>query len=68
MTAIGGYFELELQKGEEYQKDAIPLNIGRNALELILKAKNYKKAYIPYYTCDVTLEPFNKLNVEYEFH
>ena len=26
MEAIGGYFELELHKGEEYHKDAISLN------------------------------------------
>ena len=29
MEAIGGYFELELHKGEEYHKDAISLNTAR---------------------------------------
>ena len=68
MNAIGGYFELELAKGEEYHKDAIRLNTGRNAFEYILRAKAYKKVYLPFYTCDVMLEPIKKLNIKYEFY
>jgi len=68
MIPIGGYFELELQNGEEYHKDAIRLNTGRNALELILKVKKFRKVFIPSYTCDVILEPFNKLGIDYEFY
>lgn len=68
MKAIGGYLELELRKGDEYHKEAIRLNNGRNALELILKTKQYSKVFIPYFTCDVILEPFNKLDVEYVFY
>lgn len=66
--AIGGYFGLELDKGEEYHKNAIRLNTGRNALEYILRANSFKKIFIPYYTCDVLLEPINKLNLKYEFY
>ncbi len=66
--AIGGYFELELSKGEEYHKGAIRLNTGRNAFEYILRAKQYKKVYLPYYTCDVMLEPIEKLVLEVEFY
>jgi len=66
--SIGGYFELELSRGEEYHSDAIRLNTGRNAFEYILRAKKYKKVYLPYYTCDVMLEPIMKLNLEYEFY
>ena len=36
MEAIGGYFELELQQGEEYHKDALRLNTARNCFEYIL--------------------------------
>jgi hypothetical protein len=68
MNPIGGYFELELRKGKEFHNNAIRLNTGRNALELILKVKKYKKVFIPYYTCDVILEPFKKLGIEYEFY
>jgi len=68
MNSIGGYFELELRKGKEYHPNAIALNTGRNAFELILKVKKYKKVFIPYYTCDAILEPINKLNLDYEFY
>jgi len=59
---------LELPKGKEYHKDAIRLNTGRNCLEYILKARGYKKVYLPYYTCEVVLEPFKKLGIPYEFY
>ncbi|MCK9453172.1 MAG: hypothetical protein M0Q90_15865 [Bacteroidales bacterium] len=68
MNSIGGYFELELPQGEEYHKNAIRLNTGRNAFEYVLRAKKYKKVYLPYYTCDVMLEPIKKLQLDYEFY
>ena len=68
MEAIGGYFSLELPLREEYHKDAIRLNTGRNCLEYILRARKYNKVYIPYYTCEVVLEPFRKLGISYEFY
>ena len=68
MQPIGGYFSLELPYGEEYHKDAIRLNTGRNCLEYILKSRGYKKVYLPYYTCEVVLEPFKKLGISYEFY
>lgn len=68
MQPIGGYFSLELPYGEEYHKDAIRLNTGRNCLEYILKTRGYKKVYLPFYTCEVVLEPFEKLGIPYEFY
>ena len=68
MNPIGGYFSLELPRYEEYHKDAIKLNTGRNCLEYILSVRNYKKVYIPYYTCEVILEPFHKNGTEYAFY
>ena len=68
MTAIGGYFELELRKGEHYHKGALHLNTARNCFEYILRARGYRKVYIPYYTCEVMLEPLQKCNVSYEFY
>ncbi|MFO8055376.1 MAG: hypothetical protein R6U19_09485 [Bacteroidales bacterium] len=66
--SIGGYFELELPYEDEYHKNAIHLNTGRNAFEYILRAKGYKKVYLPYYTCNVMLEPIHKLNIKHEFY
>ena len=68
MHSIGGYFSLELPWYEEYHKNAIKLNTGRNCLEYILRCRQYKKVYIPYYTCEVILEPIQKLNIAYEFY
>ena len=65
MKSIGGYFELELSSSGEYFPKSIALNTGRNAFEYILKVRYYKKVYIPYYTCDVMLEPIKKLKVDY---
>lgn len=68
MEAIGGYFSLELPLREEYHKDAIRLNTGRNCLEYILRVRGYKKVYVPYYTCEAVLEPINKLGIPYDFY
>ena len=66
--AIGGYPELELRKGEHYHKGALCLNTARNCLEYILRSKKYTKVYMPYYTCEVMLEPLKKCNVDFEFY
>ena len=59
---------MELPQREEYHKDAKRLNTGRNCLEYILRVRGYKKVYIPYYTCEVVLQPINKLGIPYEFY
>lgn len=66
--AIGGYFGLELHPGVCYHKDLTALNSGRNAFEYILRARGYRHIYIPYYTCDVILEPLRKLNITFDFY
>jgi hypothetical protein len=68
-SAIGGYFELEITKlGSIYHDNALALNSGRNAFEYILISKGYKKIHIPYFTCDVLLQPLDRLNIEYSFY
>lgn len=68
MKEIGGYFELQLRKGEHYHKGAVQLNTARNCLEYILRAKRYKKIYIPYLDSEVIWEPMKKLGIKYEFY
>lgn len=68
MNAIGGYFELELDSSGEFHKNALRLNLGRTSLEYIIRAQNIQKVYIPYFTCDVILEPIKKTAIEYEFY
>src|SRR5574344_3017455 len=67
MKAIGGYFELE-EKGVGVfpHKDALLLNTGRNALEYILKSiSDINFVYLPYYTCEVVLEPIKRLGISF---
>ena len=68
MQPIGGYFSLELNDGWERHRDALRLNAGRYALEYILRVRKYKKVYLPYYICDSVLQPFDRLDVAYEFY
>lgn len=65
---IGGYFELELPQGAQYHRQAIKLNSGRHCLEYILRLRSYSKIWIPYYTCEVVLQPIKKLGLEYCFY
>lgn len=68
ITPIGGYFELELPHFPEIHSEAIALNSGRFCLEYILRCRNYKKVYVPYFTCDSAIEPIVKLGILYEFY
>lgn len=66
---IGGYFEIELARGNnEYHSGAIKLNSGRYCLQYILRAKKFKKIYIPSYICDSILQPIKNENISYEFY
>lgn len=70
MEAIGGYFELaDYEEGVFPHQDGILLNTGRNALEYILRSiGEVKGVYLPYYTCDVVLEPLKKLHIPWVFY
>ncbi|MCB9173558.1 MAG: hypothetical protein H6587_12725 [Flavobacteriales bacterium] len=69
MNSIGGYFELEINDiGSLFHDKALALNSGRNCLEYILENSNYNHIYIPYFTCDVILEPIIKLGITYTFY
>jgi len=65
---IGGYFELELPQVNQYHGQAINLNSGRHSLEYILRLRSYTKIWIPYYTCEVVLQPIKKLGIDYGFY
>lgn len=70
MEAIGGYFELELANRSGFlHDDGVLLNSGRNALEYVFRALgDAKHVWIPYYTCDVMLEPITKLGIPFSFY
>jgi len=72
MKEIGGYFELELPMNvsNPLHPNGVRVNSGRHALEYILRAAGdkVKKVWLPYYTCDVVLQPILRLSLEYEFY
>lgn len=68
MKEIGGYFELELSHGTHYHKDALRLNSARSCLEYVLRARRYKKVYLPHYTCEIVVQPFRLMHIDYEFY
>lgn len=69
MKDIGGYFELETGKGGfEYHPTPYRLKSGRSALHLILNSIKPNLVYVPYYTCDSLLEPFNVSGCNYRFY
>jgi hypothetical protein len=65
---IGGYPEIGLNKSTGYHSEALHLNTGRNCLEYILRANKYKKIYLPFYICEVILEPVNKLDIKFDYY
>jgi len=65
---IGGYSEIGLNNYTEFHTEALHLNTGRNCLEYILKANQYKKIYLPFYICEVLFEPINKLDIKFEYY
>lgn len=71
MKPIGGYFEWEFpaNRSDELHKGAVYLNSGRHALEYILRGLgNVRCLWIPYFTCDVVLQPLNKLGIAHKFY
>lgn len=71
MDSIGGYFELEeYGTGSVFPHNyGVMLNTGRNALEFILRSIGIVKGvYLPYYTCEVVLEPLKKLNIPWVYY
>lgn len=49
---IGGYFGLEKLISNEYYPELAAVNNARCALLYIIKAKHYKKVYLPFFLCD----------------
>ncbi len=69
MKEIGGYFEFDDSfRGNVYHKNAIPLNLARNALLYILEAKNIRKIYIPYFLCNVVSKVLIRENIEFDYY
>ena len=67
-NGIGGYLPLELSRGSDYYPLSIKLNSGRNCLRYILDAYEYRKIYLPHYSCNALLEPLMNKGIDFEFY
>ncbi len=63
-TAIGGFFEFELDHGAHYHQNAVHLNLGRSCLEYIIRSADYKTIYVPQYTCGVLFDTLSTLDIQ----
>ena len=71
MNPIGGYFELAdyCECGVFPHHKGHLLNTGRNALEFILRSiGRVRRVYLPYFTCEVVLEPLKRLSIPWSFY
>jgi hypothetical protein len=69
--SIGGYFEWEFARDLDNfpYRNGVLVNSGRYALEYILMSLSpISKIYVPYFTCEVVLEPIKRLNIPYDFY
>lgn len=68
MKEIGGYLELENFVDNEFYRNLLRINTGRNALIYTLKALKIERVYIPYYLCTSVSSILEKNGYNYEFY
>ena len=69
MKAVGGYFELELNKGMHYWHEVpYAFKSGRSSLHSILRQCKPSLVHVPFYTCDALLQAFEAAQVPYRFY
>ena len=68
MREIGGYIELDKGLGDEYHKKAIALNSGRHCLEYLIRTKNIKKIYLPFFLCASVAGVCRRLSCETDYY
>lgn len=68
MEEIGGYFGLEQFTGKEFYPELIALNNARSCLLYLLRARNVKKLYIPYFLCASVAGLCDREDCAYEFY
>ena len=67
MNPVGGYFELELNKGGyAYHQVPYTFKSGRAALHYILRLCQPALVYVPFYTCNALLQSFEAAGVAYK--
>ncbi|UZE25263.1 hypothetical protein LOY67_07605 [Pseudomonas sp. B21-056] len=62
--AIGGYFELELRKGQHPYPQAVGFNSARSAFKALLLARKLRRVHLPFYICDVMQDVLHGSGIE----
>lgn len=69
MNAIGGYYGLELNKGDfKYHATPYAFKSGRSSLHYILHLLQPALVYVPFYTCNGLLDSFEAAGTRYVFY
>jgi hypothetical protein len=69
MTAIGGFFELELPGGgAPYHEYAFPMASGRACLRRILECLRPRRLWTPFYVCDAVLPAIQRAGSTVQFY
>ena len=69
MNKIGGFFELELERGNSViHETARAFSTGRACLNLILTTLKPSKVFVPFYSCDSLLEAIRVNNIDIQFY
>ncbi len=67
---IGGFLEFELfsQAGPGYHVGALALSNARACISHIISRTRMRRVWVPYYTCNALLEPFEQAGIPYQFY
>lgn len=68
MKEIGGYFEFEKLISNELYSNLYAFNSARNCLRYILRKRDIKKIYLPYFLCEVIEEACSVEGVEISYY
>ena len=68
MREIGGFLELENNRGHEFHENSIALNSGRNCLRFLLRAREIRRIWLPKLLCSAISETCEEENVEIEYY
>ena len=68
MKEIGGYIELDIYRGEMIHSNGLKLNCAKNCFAFLMKIRDIKKIYIPYFLCDSIFETCGEMGVEIRYY
>jgi hypothetical protein len=68
MLKIGGFFELETVKGQEFHTTPYRFNLARHALAAVLLKRGIRTLHVPEYLCDSLLDAAYSVGVQPEFY